>query len=93
MPSHARVFSVKNERIFISAGQETGLEVGQQLSLVPGGERVDSPTGTPIDWLPNEPKAVLKLERFVAQDAAACSLVEGARPKQGDYVLLEKAGE
>jgi hypothetical protein len=93
MPRHARVFSVKQERIFISAGQETGLSLGKTFQIAPGGETVTAPTGTPIDWIPEDPTATIRVDRFVAGDAAACSLIDGDMPEQGDFVLLESAGK
>ena len=89
MPEHCRVFSVKNSRAYISAGDLNGLKEGAVYSFVRGGEFIRSPNGVPVAWVPGDIKGKLRVERLVGSDLAACRLIEGVMPGQGDYVLLD----
>lgn len=88
MPRHCRVFSVKNSRIYISAGEISGLKAGDAFRVVSGGELVKSPAGVPVAWVPGDQKGRIRVERLVREDSAGCRLIEGEMPGQGAYVLL-----
>ena len=88
MPPHCRVFSVKNQRAYISAGRSSGLTPGDTLRVVSGGEAVKSPTGLLVGWLPGEETGALKVQALVGKDVAACAPVSGEMPEKGSYVLF-----
>ena len=88
MPPHCRVFSVKNQRAYISAGKRSGLAPGDVLRVVSGGETVKSPTGLLVGWLPGEETGTLKVQALVGKDVAACAPVSGEMPEKGSYVLF-----
>ncbi len=87
MPRHARVFNVQGERCYLSAGEKSGLKPGMRLELVSDGELVTSPTGVPVGWMAGETKGLIEVDSLFGEDAAACSVVEGEAPEQGDYAL------
>ncbi|MFO7861529.1 MAG: hypothetical protein R6U41_09935 [Desulfosalsimonas sp.] len=91
MPAHCRVFSVKQERIYISAGAASRVEPGDEFSVVSSGQVVDTPAGLPVAWVPDAPKARIRVEKRVRDDVASCSLADGQTPQPGDYVLLSPA--
>jgi len=91
MPPHCRVFSVKNQRVFISAGKRSGLAPGDVLRVVSGGETVKSPTGLLVGWLPGEETGTLKVQALVGKDVAACAPLSGEMPEKGSYVLFSAA--
>lgn len=88
MPAHCRVFSVKENRIYINAGQMTGIPIGETYHVVPGGDTVESPNRVPVAWVPENEKARIRVERLVGSDAAECRLIKGEMPGPGAYVLL-----
>ena len=88
MPPHCRVFSVKNQRTYISAGRRSGLAPGDTLRVVSGGEAVKSPTGLLVGWLPGDETGTLTVEALVGKDVAACRLKSGEMPVKGSYVLF-----
>lgn len=88
MPRHCRVFSVKNQRAYISMGKRGGIEAGEVLQVVSGGETVSSPGGLPVAWIPGTKKTRVRVESLVGDGIAACSPVDGEMPEMGDYVLM-----
>ncbi len=88
MPTHCRVFSVKENDIYINAGKMTGIPIGETFRVVSGGDTVTSPNGVPVGWVPENDKARIRVERLVGSDAAGCTLVKGEMPEPGAYVLL-----
>jgi hypothetical protein len=91
MPVHSRVFSVKQNRIYISAGAASRVKPGDEFSVVSSGQVVDTPAGLPVAWVPDAPKARIRVEKQVRDDVAACSLIDGQAPQPGDYVLMAPA--
>ncbi len=88
MPAHCRVFSVKQDRIYISAGTASNVSTGDVFDVVAAGQVADTPAGLPVAWVPNAAKARIRVEMQVRRDISVCSLVEGKVPEIGDYVLL-----
>jgi len=88
MPPHCRVFSVKENRIYINAGKVTGVPVGSEYTVVSGGDTVNSPNGVPVAWVPESEEARIRVERLVGSDAAQCTVVNGELTRLGGYVLL-----
>lgn len=88
MPAHCRVFSVKENRIYINAGKSGSISVGDQLEVVSTGHLVDTPTGVPVAWEPDPPKAIIVVEKLLREHVSACSLVRGQVPELGDIVLI-----
>ncbi|MFP4533597.1 MAG: hypothetical protein ACLFNS_13020 [Desulfobacterales bacterium] len=88
MPSHCRVFSVKENRVYINAGEMTGIPTGETYPVVSGGDTVTSPTGVPVAWVPESEEARIRVERLVGSDAAECTVVNGELTWPGGYVLL-----
>jgi hypothetical protein len=91
MPAHCRVFSVKENRIYINAGKSGSISVGDQLEVVSSGRLVDTPSGVPVAWEPEAPKATLVVEKILREHVSACSLVKGTIPETGDIVLIPAA--
>ncbi|MFW6284053.1 MAG: hypothetical protein ACOC1H_01535 [Desulfosalsimonas sp.] len=90
MPVHARVFSVKKDRIYISAGAASRVEPGDEFAVAASGEVIDTPSGMPVAWEPDASKSRIRVEALVRDDVAACSLAGGQTPEPGDYVLLSR---
>jgi hypothetical protein len=88
MPAHCRIFSVKENRIYINAGKSGSISVGDQLEVVSSGHLVDTPTGVPVAWEPDAAKATLVVEKILRAHVSACSLLRGQAPEPGDIVLI-----
>lgn len=91
MPAHCRVFDIKKDRFYISAGRLTGVAPGDTYAVAAGGETVTSPAGAPVGWVPDKEKATVRVETLVGRDAAGCSLVKGKPPETGDFVLFDSS--
>lgn len=91
MPVHSRVFSVKQNRIYISAGAASRVKPGDEFAVVSSGQVVDTPAGLPVAWVPDASKARIRVEKMVRDDVAACSLTDGQAVQPGDYVLMSPA--
>ena len=49
---------------------------------------MDTPTGVPVAWEPDPPKAIIVVEKLLREHVSACSLVRGQVPELGDIVLI-----
>ena len=90
MPWFCRAFSQDEGKWYISAGERSGLTIGQPLRVMSGGRVVRAPGGLPAGWLPGKFKGTLKLELFFGSDLAVCSLVKGEGPNPEDVILLDR---
>ncbi|MBA2881051.1 hypothetical protein HNR65_001377 [Desulfosalsimonas propionicica] len=91
MPVHSRVFSVKQNRIYISTGAASRVKPGDEFAVVSSGQVVDTPAGLPVAWVPDASKARIRVEKMVRDDVASCSLADGQAVQPGDYVLMSPA--
>ncbi len=90
MPWFCRSFSEDDGKWYISAGERSGLTIGQQLQVMSGGRVVRTPGGLPAGWLPGTPTGTLKVDRFFGSDLAVCSLVTGDGPDPENVILLDR---
>ena len=90
MPWFCRSFSEDDGKWYISAGERSGLTIGQQLQVMSGGRVVRAPGGLPAGWLPGTPTGTLKVDRFFGSDLAVCSLVTGDGPDPENVILLDR---
>lgn len=88
MPAYCRVFSAKNNRIYINAGTSGDIAVGDEFDVTASGHVVDTPAGMPVAWVPDAPRARIRVEEIVRDNVSSCSLVKGSDPRPGDYVLI-----
>ena len=86
-PWHTRSFRRDGEQWYISAGQDSGLQQGDRLSVHADGRIVPSPTGKPAGWIADEATGTVEIVSFFGDDLAVAKLVEGKGPEAGDVLL------
>ncbi|MBC7357310.1 MAG: hypothetical protein H5U10_02120 [Desulfacinum sp.] len=91
MPWVTHVFSQQQGQWFVSAGNRSGLLVGDLLDVVSDGKLVQAPTGVPAAWMPGPPKGRLRVERLFGDDLAIATLVSGEPPEMGDWLIPVRA--
>lgn len=84
-PWYGRVVSVSGERIYVDAGAESGIKVGQRLSVYRGGEAVKG-----IGFAPGKRITAFPITELFGEDGSYGVSPQAAEVKPGDYVELEK---
>lgn len=81
------VIEVKGDEVFINAGRDSGLKVGEELLVFSPGPLIRHPlSGAVIGRSPGEKKGRIRVEGFFGLDAAKASVVEGSGIAPGDLV-------
>lgn len=76
-------------KVIVNAGQATGLQVGDVLSVNALGEMLTDPeTGMQIGREPGKLKGKIKVTAFMGKDASLCDVVDGAGFDRDDQVKL-----
>lgn len=83
-----RAFGGEGKRIYVAAGQRSGLEVGDVLEIREPGRLIKAPTGTPAGWIPGETKGKLRVTGYLGEDNAVAELIEGAAPTPQDHLVM-----
>jgi hypothetical protein len=89
MPWFCRAFSTEAPQAYVSAGEKSGLKVGDVLSVATPGKLVASPTGLPAGWVPGKVEGKVRVETLFGEDFAVCSLTEGRMPAPGDLLMSQ----
>ncbi len=89
MPWFCRAFSTEETRLYVSAGEKSGLNVGDALNVTTPGKLVASPTGLPAGWVPGEVVGKVRVDTLFGADFAVCSLTEGRMPTPGDLLIAQ----
>jgi curli biogenesis system outer membrane secretion channel CsgG len=80
-PWSCRVAAVKDGKIYLNAGEEAGLEVGQKLKVFSqGAEILDPTTGLVIGQEENE-LGVIKVASYFGENGSIASLISGSMPE------------
>ena len=86
-----RVIRVDGARVYIDAGQQSGLESNDILDVYgPGQEIVNPVTGISLGWAPGALKGRVQVSGFFGVDGAYASPVEGDSFSPGDMVKISK---
>lgn len=84
-PWYGRVIRVSGERIYVDAGAESGIKVGQRLFIYRGGEAVKG-----IGFAPGKRITDFPVTELFGEDGSYGVSPQAAEVKPGDYVELEK---
>jgi hypothetical protein len=84
-PWYGRVISVSGERIYVDAGAESGIKVGQRVFVYRGGEAVKG-----IGFAPGKRVTAFPITELFGEDGSYGVSPEAAEVRPGDYVELEK---
>jgi hypothetical protein len=84
VPWYGKVVAVDGERVYISAGKESGLEVGQVMYLYRSGRVVEK-----LGFAPGQRIGRLEITGFVGTDGSFSKIREGGKAQVSDLVGFE----
>jgi len=86
-----RVIRTDGARVYIDAGQQSGLESNDVLDVYgPGQEIVNPVTGISLGWAPGALKGRVQVSGFFGVDGAYASPIEGDSFSSGDMVKISE---
>jgi hypothetical protein len=84
-----RVAKIIGTKIYINAGRNSGLNLGDILKVITEGQEIFDPeSGAMIGMSQGEVKGTLEVVDYVGQDGAVCNLHSGGSVTEGDFVQL-----
>lgn len=83
-----RIAKVQDGTVYLDAGSESGLEIGQKLVAYHLGEEVKSPTTGLVIGRTEEKIAELEIEGFFGEDGSRAVIKSGKAPSDGDVARL-----
>ncbi len=83
-----RVAAVKDGKVYLNAGQEAGLELGQKLKAFSQGADIVDPTTGLVLGQEEEELGTLKVSSFFGDNGAIANVVSGSLPKAKDLCRL-----
>jgi hypothetical protein len=84
LPWHGRVVSVENDRIYINAGREAGLTIGQLLKVYRGGKVIPG-----VGFATGERVATVQVSGFVGANGAYGVVKDGRGVQAKDMIAVE----
>lgn len=86
-----RIAAIRDGKIYINAGDKTGLEVGDRLSVRDRGEEITDPaTGIVIGTTVGKQKGILEVTEYFGADGSIAKVISGSGFSSGDVVQLKK---
>ena len=93
-PWEARIVDIQSDKVFINAGERTGLKVGDKLDLVQPGKKVKNPTTNATMQLPGTTVGLLEVESLFGtsdvDDGSVCKIVSGGKPTLENIVRMHE---
>lgn len=84
-----RVAKIIGTRIYINAGRNSGINIGDILKVITEGQEIFDPeSGAMIGMSQGEVKGTLEVVDYFGQDGAVCTLHSGGSVTEGDFVQL-----
>ncbi len=84
-----RVARIIDTKIYINAGRESGIQMGDILKVVTEGQEIFDPeTGALIGKSKGEVKGTIEVIDYYGPDGAVCILHSGGTVQEGDFVQL-----
>lgn len=87
-PWSCRIAKVQDGTVYLDAGQESGLKIGQKLAAYHLGEEIKSPTTGLAIGRTEEKVAELEIEGFFGEDGSKAVIKSGKAPSDGDLARL-----
>lgn len=89
-----RVAAIVGDRLYLNAGEKTGLALGTVLKVRGGGEKIIDPdTGIEIGETIGPEKGTVKTIEFCGKDCSVAQVIEGSGFHKGDFVTLVEGEE
>jgi len=90
VPWSGKVAAVDSENIYLNAGKETGLEIGDILTVYrPGKEIIDPDTKLSMGYTRTK-VATIKVESYFGRNGSIAKKVSGGKIKENDIVTYEQ---
>lgn len=87
-PWSCRVAQVANGKVYLNAGLEAGIEVGQKLKAFSQGAEIIDPTTGLVLGQEEEEIGTLKVASFLGDNGSIANVISGSLPKPKDLVRL-----
>ncbi len=84
LPWYARVVAVEGGRIYINAGREAGINMGQRLNVLRGGKVVQG-----LGFAPGTVVGVLEISGFVGSNGATATVKDGVQLYPTDIIAVQ----
>jgi len=87
-PWSCRVAAVEEGVIYLNAGQESGLELGQKLKVYSQGKEIKDPTTGLVIGRTEKEVGTLKVGQFFGDDGSIANVLSGSLPQKNYLVRL-----
>jgi len=87
-PWSCRVAAVKDGKVYLNAGLEAGIEVGQKLKAFSQGADILDPTTGLVIGQEEEELGTLKIASFFGDNGSIANIISGSTPKPKDLCRL-----
>ncbi len=87
-PWSCRVADVDGQNIYLNAGSESGMPIGQKLIVLRAGKVIKDPTTGLVIGNAEEKTGEMKVTRFFGEDGSVAQLTDGTMPAAGDVARL-----
>jgi len=88
-PWSCRVADVDAQSIYLNAGHDSGLPIGQKLTAYHLGREIKDPSSGLVIGNTEEKVGELKVERYFGDDGSVASLASGSMPSPSDIARLK----
>ncbi len=85
-----RVAAVEDGSIYLNAGEESGLEVGQKLKVFSQGKEIKDPTTGLVLGRTEKEIGVLKVQSYFGENGAVATVISGQTPAAGALARLSE---
>jgi curli biogenesis system outer membrane secretion channel CsgG len=87
-PWSARVAAVEDGRVYLNAGQVSGLEIGQKLNVFSQGKEIKDPTTGLVIGRTEKKIGTIKIAQFFGDDGSIADVIAGSVPQPKALVRL-----
>ncbi len=89
-PWSCRVADVDGQNIYLNAGSESGMKIGQKLMVLRAGKVIKDPTTGLVLGNTEDKIGDMKVTRYFGEDGSVAALSSGAMPSAGDVARLNE---
>jgi curli biogenesis system outer membrane secretion channel CsgG len=89
-PWSCRVADVDGQNIYLNAGSESGIPIGQKLMVLRAGKVIKDPTTGLVIGNAEDKIGEMKVVRYFGEDGSVAELVSGSMPSAGDVARLNE---
>jgi len=89
-PWSCRVADVDGQNIYLNAGSESGMKIGQKLMVLRAGKVIKDPTTGLVIGTAEDTIGQMKIIRYFGEDGSVAQLSSGSMPSAGDVARLNE---